>query len=812
MLYIVSAEYSNLLGCIILKLYNTDTDAIEYYYDSTFKPYFFAKEKQNFEGIVSQEQVERYDALHDEKIKLWKVTTKNPDIIKFINKKLVDVWENYIRSFMSYIYDNNIKMGMPYVREKGVLLLNRDKESEERVKEITKLAKPETYNQVICEELARLLEYPAPDFKRMSLDVEVLNDGTKVPSPSSANRPIICICIVSNTGKKYAFALIQEDKEFSCPEADTIYWFSDEVELLRAVFNFGNQYPFIITFNGDDFDFPYMMNRALRLGIPIAEIPITVNLKEKIAYWKDAIHIDLYKFFSIKSMQNYAFQQKYKNITLDEVSLALLKEGKLKGEHSWIGDMTYEELLSYCLKDAELTVRLTTYNDGLVMNLILVLARLSYMPIELVSRKPISQWIRSMIYYEHRKKNMLIPRSEDIKAMKGETTTTALVKGKKYKGAIVVPPVAGFHFNARVGDFASLYPSIIKNWNLGYATVNCPHPECKDNTFADMKHWVCRKNRAIESQLIGTLKDLRVKWYKRMAKDKNNPRKPWYSVSEQSVKVICNASYGVFGDEDFVLYCPPMPEYVTGIGRWIITQTIQHAQGLGLNIIAGDTDSVFFKEPDDKVLEELLIWAKAQFDIDFELDKDYRYVCLSDRKKNYFGVLRDGTVDVKGLTGKKKHTPQIIRTPFEETKKLLAGIYNEVDVQTAKKAILKLVKTTYVKLKTRSFDNMENLAFHVTASKDIKDYDGDPQHIKAAKLLQKAGYDIGEGSEISFVKTKDKLKVKPTQLAKPDDIDVSKYTEYLKSTFIQILEPLGIDWDKEILGVCVLDIFYNKEP
>jgi len=817
MLYIVSADYDNSLNCIALKLYNTDTGRLEYYYDSVFKPYFYSKEKQNFEGIIKQELVERYDALHDEQVKVWKVTVKGPDVIRNFNRKIeswetqnIEIWENHIKFTMRYIYDNDIKMGMPYIRESGTLILNMDKNAGKRIEEITELVKPETYNQTICEQLAMLLEYPAPEFKRTSLDIEVFNEGNKIPSPSAANLPVICVCFMTNTGEKFAFILIQENKPFTCPEGANISWFSDEAELLEAVFKFGNEYPFIITFNGDDFDLPYLMNRAIRLGIPIKEIPITHNPKEKIAYWKDAIHIDLYKFFSIKSMQNYAFQQKYKNITLDEVARALIKEGKIKGEHEWVNDMTYEELLTYCLGDASLTIKLTTYSDNVVMNLILVLARLSYLPIEAVSRKPISQWIRSFIYYEHKKRNTIIPRTEDIQMMKGKAETTALIKGKKYKGAIVVNPVAGYHFNVKVGDFASLYPSIMKNWNLGYATVNCPHDGCKSNTFAGMKHWICLKNRAIESQLIGTLKDLRVKWYKKMAKDKNNPLKPWYSVAEQSIKVICNASYGVFGDEKFVLYCPPMPEYVTGIGRWIITQTIQHGQELGLNVIYGDTDSIFIKNPQAEVLDQLLTWAKAQFDIDFELDKEYRYVCLSARKKNYLGVLKDGTVDVKGLTGKKKHTPQIIKNPFEETKKLLAQVYNENDVQVAKKAILKLIKTNYTKLKTRDFGNMEDLAFHVTASKDVDDYDSEPQHIKAAKQLKVAGFDIGEGSDISFVKTKDKVKVKPTALAKPDDIDVSKYIAYFKSTFIQILEPLGIDWDRDIIGICVMDRFLPK--
>jgi DNA polymerase I len=797
---------------------------MEYYYDTIFKSYFYAREKQNFEGIISQELVERYDALHDENVKLWKVTVKGPDVIKFFNKKLTDklstwenqqfdagVWENHIKFIMRFIYDNNIKMGMPYTRKDGALVLYSDPESEKRVKALTELVKPEPYNQVICEQLAKLLEYPAPVLKRTSLDIEVWSESQKVPSPSAANLPVICVCMQTNTGEKHAFVLLQEDKPFDCPEADVVEWFGDEVELLEAVFKFGSQFPFIITFNGDDFDLRYLMNRGLRLGIPTSEIPITYNTKEKIAYWKDAIHIDLYKFFSIKSMQNYAFQQKYKDVTLDAVAKALLGEGKLKGEHEWVNDMTYKELLTYCLKDADITVRLTTYSDDVVMNLILVLARLSYMPIEQVSRKPISQWIRSFIYYEHIKRGWIIPRTEDIFAMKGTTTTKALIKGKKYKGAVVVPPIAGFHFNVKVGDFASLYPSIIKNWNLGYSTVNCPHEMCKNHTVAGMKHWICIKNIAIESQLIGTLKDLRVKWYKQEAKDKENKLKTWYSVSEQSIKVICNASYGVFGDEDFVLYCPPMPEYVTGIGRWIITNTIKHGQEEGLVVIYGDTDSIFIKNPPEEILKELFAWAEQEYDITFELDKDYRYVCLSDRKKNYFGVFKDGKVDVKGLTGKKKHTPQIIKTPFEETKKTLAQIFTEADTIGAKRTILKLVKETYTKIKTRNFGSMENLAFHVTASRDIDDYEGDPQHIKAAKQLKAAGYDIGEGSDISFVKVTGKEKVKPTILAKPNEVDVSKYTEFLRSTFIQVLEPLGLDWDRDILGCVRMDNFLPKK-
>ncbi|PSN95083.1 hypothetical protein B9Q09_03520, partial [Candidatus Marsarchaeota G2 archaeon ECH_B_SAG-C16] len=59
--------------------------------------------------------------------------------------------------------------------------------------------------------------------------------------------------------------------------------------------------------------------------------------------------------------------------------------------------------------------------------------------------------------------------------------TQATIKGKKYKGAIVISPKAGVYFDVVVLDFASLYPSILKEYNLSYETVRCPHPECRNN-------------------------------------------------------------------------------------------------------------------------------------------------------------------------------------------------------------------------------------------------------------------------------------------------------------------------------------------
>jgi DNA polymerase I len=103
---------------------------------------------------------------------------------------------------------------------------------------------------------------------------------------------------------------------------------------------------------------------------------------------------------------------------------------------------------------------------------------------------------------------------------------------------------------------------------------------------------------------------------------------------------------------------------------------------------------------------------------------------------------------------------------------------------------------------------MEDLAFNVMIGKEISRYkDSTPQHVRAAQLLQKSGQEIKAGDIISFVKTTTGDGAKPAKLAKPVEIDVDKYLEYMKSTFDQILGSLGYDFD-EILGATKLEDFF----
>ena len=85
---------------------------------------------------------------------------------------------------------------------------------------------------------------------------------------------------------------------------------------------------------------------------------------------------------------------------------------------------------------------------------------------------------------------------------------------------------------------------------------------------------------------------------------------------------------------------------------------------------------------------------------------------FSDLKKNYLGVLQDGTVDVKGLTGKKSHTPPIIRSAFYDILNVLKEVFSEKDFEKAREKIKKIVQSIVEDLENKKI-SLEALSFNV---------------------------------------------------------------------------------------------------
>ncbi|UCH31560.1 MAG: DNA-directed DNA polymerase I [Candidatus Bathyarchaeota archaeon] len=849
--YFVSASYDGKRGKACINLYDPISKRIYFWHDtSKHKPYLLTNlspyELDQLDRVKSHpgfdhfEQVEKFDPLLDKMVSLTKVVARDPlaiggrprgclrEIIPEDHAKVstpeqpeAKVWEAAIKYYQCFIYDSHLIPGTSYSIKNGELIPATVENTENIVEKIqTTFDIQEGEEKAHIEQWAQLLEYPAPPFRRVALDIEVFSPiATRVPDPREAPYPVICACLTSKIDKDQVLLLKRKgvkDGRERLPSDASLKFFEQEKDLIEAIFKALWDYPFVITFNGDDFDLRYLAHRAEKLGIPRKEIPIEVG--RRVCLLKSGVHIDLYKFFYNRSIQIYAFSNRYRDVTLDDVGKALIGLAKYDLNKPF-ADLSYSELARYCYRDSEITLKLTSFDDDLVLKLILVLARISKMPMEDVSRQGVSRWIRNFLHFEHRRRNFLIPNKADIFSLKGKTATTAIIKGKKYKGAIVVKPVPGVHFNVAVMDFASLYPSIIKIWNLGYQTILCPHEDDKDNIVPGTPHWICRKYKALESLLIGSLRDLRVNWYKPKSKDKTLSADvlSWYNIIQSALKVILNASYGVFGAESFDLYCPPVAEATAAIARHALTLIVKQAHDLGIEVLYGDTDSVFLKNPSREQIDELAAWSSKELKMSLDVDKVYRYAVFSSRKKNYLGIFDDGRVDVKGLTGKKRHIPRFIKDAFNQMKSRLGKVSSSEEFESAKRDIKKIVLDRYMRLKRREWENLDDLAFHVVLGEAPERYiKTTPQHVMVARMLKDRDIEMRAGDLVSFVKIKPRdmvvrnrrevISVMPMQLAADSDVDVDKYVAYLQSTFEQVLDALGLEFD-EIIGLTKLERF-----
>ena len=821
---LVSATYDIVSRSAVLKFYEPKSQKLILWFDEIgHKPYCYSKLEldeldflQEREDVLKIEKVKRKDLINDETIELSKITVADPLAIggtageKSI-RNIIETWESDIKYYENYLYDRSLIVGKYYEIVDGKIKPH-DLEISDEVKIALKsllwdkvdtdsMVDPKEFKECITD-WADLLNQPIPKIKRLSVDIEVEAEIGRIPDPKIAEKKITAIGFKGTDGFDKIFVLRTEDTEEGKNELDenvkiVFYEKDQEKQMILDAFKTMEEFPFILTYNGDDFDLPFLYNRAERLGIKKADNPL--YMMRDSATLKHGVHLDLYRTLSNRSFQIYAFSQSYTDFSLNSVSKALL--GKEKIDYGIdLGDLNLYQTAKYCHNDALLTYELTSFNHDLLMNLLVIIARIGRMPIDDIARLGVSQWIRSLLYYEHRQRNALIPKREDLQKRSEGVMSDAVIKDKKYRGGLVVDPKEGIHFDVVVMDFASLYPSIIKVKNLSYETVRCSHEECKKNTIPQTNHWMCSKRNGITSIIIGSLRDLRVNYYKSLSKKEtlSEEQRQQYTVVSQALKVILNASYGVMGAEIFPLYFLPAAEATTAIGRHTILETIKKCEAIGIEVLYGDTDSIFVKNPSEQQIQKVIEQAKIDHGVDLEIDKVYRYCVLSNRKKNYLGVTKDGKVDVKGLTGKKSHTPAFIKKLFFELIDILSKVQTMDDFEQAKNQISERIAICAKKLQDKEIP-LKDLTFNVMISKSPSEYVKTiPQHIRAAKQLESIR-EVKKGDKISFVKIINKPGVRPIELAKKEEIDTKKYMEFMESTLDQITSSMDMDFDT-ILG------------
>jgi len=429
-----------------------------------------------------------------------------------------------------------------------------------------------------------------------------------------------------------------------------------------------------------------------------------------------------------------------------------------------------------------------------------MLSRVANLPVPMAySNRQVSTWIKSILHNHLRRNNVLIPTSKELR--RDETK-------KSVQGALTFSPQPGVYFNTVVVDFESLYPSLIDVYNLSHETIDCLHAECQSNKVPGLEHYVCERRRGVYSVLIGAIKDLRIHWYKPLAKDKTISREErrLAQASSQLLKLILVSSYGVTVRIHGIAR-PSLAESITAFGRHILQTTWDIAKEGGLRPIYGDTDSLFLDDPRDEQVDRLIKTVKERLNLDLAVDERYSVCVLPRAMKAYFGIRKDGTPDVKGVTAIKSNSPTFIQNVFRECVKEMADVKNQADYTEAKDRVQRVVRNAIKDLKAGKVP-IKDLQYKVEVHEDPAEKMRDKalhQPYQCAIQLIDSGRSIQKGATVSFVKVipfqyrGKNFTVKPTEGVRDfHEVNVDDYVRNLRTALNQTFKPMNIEFKEDI--------------
>jgi DNA polymerase elongation subunit (family B) len=432
--------------------------------------------------------------------------------------------------------------------------------------------------------------------------------------------------------------------------------------------------------------------------------------------------------------------------------------------------------------------------DSEKLHSMFMLARLANLPIPSTYKAHhVTVWIKSILHSYLRKNNILIPTDKELR--RGEKT-------HRVKGALTLTPEPGVHFNTVVVDFDSMYPSLIDSYNLSHETIDCADEECQTNKVPGLDNYVCTKKRGVYSILIGSLKDLRIHWFKPRSKDKtlSGEKRSLAESTSKLLKLMLVSSYGVVIRMKG-LSRSSLGEAITAYGRYSLRTAKKIAEEKGLHPIYGDTDSLFLEDPTEEEIEWLIKTVKQQLKLDLSVEVRYTLCVLPEAAKAYFGIKKDGTYDLKGLTAIKSNSPEFIYNVFDECIKELTRVTNKSEFNEAKLKIKAIVQNAIDDLVLGKIP-IEDLEY------SVKIHDDPKEKMKGASLHQPyqcaiqlidSGKNVKKWDEMRFVKVKPfsyhgrRFTVKPTdQIKRLSEINVLDYVRNLRTALNQTFEPMGI--------------------
>ena len=509
-------------------------------------------------------------------------------------------------------------------------------------------------NGVLADARVKSCEY-IPNIKSLSLDIETTMDGKTIHSIAvygmENDVPVERVWLHWPTN------MPMESVE-SLPEYTRIC--NNERQLLKQFSQWLQDYDpdAIIGWALVQFDFQILCARARELGVRLRlgrggeEIRWLAGQGSRPArlYMPGRVALD-----GIEVMRSATWQ--FESFALDNVAQQMLGRGKNitkpqdRGEE--IQRMYREEpasLVKYNLEDCRLVWDIFIKAD--LMAFLIERARLTGLPMDRIGG--------SSQAFDH----LYLPRLH-----RQGYVAPAFASGQAgdSPGGFVMDSRPGLYRNVLVLDFKSLYPSIIRSFQID--PLGLIQGLQENDAVNGYKGAQFSRNQSILPDIIGDL------WAARdVAKANNN------MPLSTSIKIVMNSCYGVLGSSVCRFYDQRLASSITLRGHAILNQTKDLIQQQGMQVIYGDTDSVFVWLGDETIaldqvqakgnaLAQLLNeWWTNHLKVEFEL-KSY----LEIEFETYFSRFVMPTIRGQE-TGSKKRYAGITVTPDGSKKMLFKGL------------------------------------------------------------------------------------------------------------------------------------------
>lgn len=687
-------------------------------FDRTFEPYFYVVPYgdvpgsllENISEEVSGELIRpvRVDMVDRKNfgvpVKCYRIFTKLPRDVPYLRevaKHYGDVREADILFGVRYIIDNRLTP-----------MSGLEAEGEPVEVEYAKIG-------LSCEHPKAIAREGEAPVKIMAFDCEMFNPRGM---PNSKEDPLVLISI-------------QAGKDVKILEAAD----NDDEQIIRDFVSFIHEYDpdIIVGYNQDSFDWPYLIERAKRHNIKLTvsrdgSSPLHGRGgQQKKVKLTGRLNVDLY-LVAARDVDGVKIK------TLDNVAdyLGVLKKDErvnlsaAEVHEYWLDPEKRKDLIAYSRDDV-----ISTY--GLARELLPLqyeFTRMVHEPLDNVSKMGRGRQVEGYLAYIAYEHGELIP------ARPGEVET--------YAGGFVFEPVKGIHKNVVSLDFSAMYPSIMIAYNISPDTVCKVTENVCSEPAPEVGYRFKKHPEGFFTTILKNLVTHRSTLKKRLAQtERNSGEYRMLDIRQKSIKILTNAFYGYTGWAQAKWYRRECAEATSAWGRFFIKKARDIAVEMGLEVLYGDTDSLFVELKGKKdlsdVVRQFIQRVKAELPLDMDVDNTYRIIFFTESKKRYAGLTERGEIVVRGLEVRRGDWCEIAKELQSEVIRIILEEENPDKAARFVKEIIRKVKSGEVPLRA--------LVINKTLTKSVARYESAQAHVKAAEKAMDLDLAAEIGNKISYV-------------------------------------------------------------